>query len=149
MRLFFSPSIAAAVLTNAPRLVLISITPSFIMAMVCALIRCCVCSVSGQWSEIISAAPSISINGKYSTPAASSCLLATTSNANTLQPKPNIILQNICPILPVPITPMVLLCRSNPVNLSNEKLPSLTLLYALCVFRFSVKINATACSATA
>jgi hypothetical protein len=64
--------------------------------------------------------------GKLNDPNASKSLLATTSNANTLQPKPSIILMNALPILPVPITPTVLPNKLKPNKPFNAKFCSLT-----------------------
>ena len=98
---------------------------------------------------MISELAKISGNVPYVTPCSISIVPGWLSYAITLDPKPFIIEAKEVPILPVPITPTVLPDNSKPVSLSMEKLPSRTLLYALCVFLLSVRISATACSATA
>ena len=49
------------------------------------------------------------------------------------------------PILPVPTIPAIFAYRSNPTRPLSEKLSSRTLLYARCLFLFSVRRRATVC----
>ena len=64
-------------------------------------------------------------------------------------PKPLQISINTLPILPVPTTPTVFPCKSNPHKRFRLKLKSRVRIYALCVRRTEVKSIAIACSATA
>ena len=64
-------------------------------------------------------------------------------------PKPLQISMNTLPILPVPTTPTVFPCKSNPHKRFRLKLKSRVRIYALCVRRTEVKSIAIACSATA
>ncbi len=64
-------------------------------------------------------------------------------------PKPAMMRPNTRPIMPVPITPTVLPCRSKPSNPLSEKSPSRVRAAARGKRRFSARISPTACSATA
>src|SRR5262245_16535427 len=91
-------------------------TPFFILAIAASLMMYLFSGVSGQCKLMMSDCANNSFSSTYRTPRDRQVAFGNGSNAKVGQPNPVRICATTVPICPVPITPTVFPCMSNPTN---------------------------------